>query len=103
MVEIDRLKAQLSNEFDMKDLGAAKKIVGMEILRNKGEGRVFLYQKKYIEKVLKRVGMLDAKLVKTSLAAHFRLYVELSPQTWRKSSTCLTFLVRVQLGVSYML
>ena len=31
-VEIDRLKAQLSKEFEMKDLGEAKKILGMEIL-----------------------------------------------------------------------
>ena len=27
---ISRLKSQLSNEFEMKDLGAAKKILGME-------------------------------------------------------------------------
>jgi hypothetical protein len=30
-VEIDRLKAQLRNEFEMKDLEEAKKIIGMEI------------------------------------------------------------------------
>ncbi|TXG46509.1 hypothetical protein EZV62_027989 [Acer yangbiense] len=34
-VEIDRLKAQLSSEFDMKDLGEAKKILGMEIKRDR--------------------------------------------------------------------
>ena len=33
--EIERVKIQLSREFDMKDLGAAKKILGMEILRDK--------------------------------------------------------------------
>jgi hypothetical protein len=32
MKEITALKAQLSSEFDMKDLGAAKKILGMEIV-----------------------------------------------------------------------
>jgi hypothetical protein len=31
MKEITALKAHLSSEFDMKDLGAAKKILGMEI------------------------------------------------------------------------
>ncbi|BBH01937.1 hypothetical protein Prudu_012349, partial [Prunus dulcis] len=30
-VEIERLKTQLSNEFEMKDLGEARKILGMEI------------------------------------------------------------------------
>ena len=33
-VEIDRLKAQMSKEFEMKDLGEAKKILGMEISRD---------------------------------------------------------------------
>ena len=32
--EICRLKAQLSTEFVMKDLGEAKKILGMEIARD---------------------------------------------------------------------
>ena len=33
--EICRLKAQLSKEFEMKDLGEAKKILGMEIARDR--------------------------------------------------------------------
>jgi hypothetical protein len=35
MKEIAVLKAQLSREFDMKDLGATKKILGMEIIRDR--------------------------------------------------------------------
>ena len=45
------------------------------------EEKLFLSQKKYIEKMLERFGMLDAKPVKTPLAAHFRLSADLSPQT----------------------
>ena len=70
MSEVDKLKAQLKQEFEMKDLGA-KKILGMKIHRNRQEGELFLSQKKYIEKVLERFGMLDANPVKTPLAAHF--------------------------------
>ena len=33
--EIKKIKAQLSGEFEMKDLGAAKKILGMEIRRDR--------------------------------------------------------------------
>ena len=33
--EITTLKKLLSSEFEMKDLGAAKKILGMEITRDK--------------------------------------------------------------------
>ena len=80
MSEVDKLKAQLKQEFEMKDLKTAKKILGMEIHRNRQEGKLFLYQK-YIEKVLERFGMLDAKPVKTPLAAHFQLSADLSPQS----------------------
>ena len=50
--EIRTVKAQLNNEFEMKDLGATKKILGMEILRDRVVGRLSLSQKGYIEKVL---------------------------------------------------
>lgn len=65
----------------MKDLGAAKKILGMEILRDRKFGRLFLTQKKYIEKVFEHFGMKNAKPVSTPLAAHFRLSATLSPQS----------------------
>ena len=71
--EIATLKAQLSSEFDMKDLGAAKKILGMEIIRDRKSGRLYLSQKNYIEKVLHRFNMDNAKPVSTPLASHFKL------------------------------
>ena len=58
MSEVDKLKAQLKQEFEMKNLRAVKKILGMEIHRNRQEGKLFLSQKKYIEKVLERSDML---------------------------------------------
>jgi len=36
---VQKLKAQLKKEFDMKDLGEAKKTLGMEITRDRGTGR----------------------------------------------------------------
>jgi len=44
-VEIDKLKDQLSKEFEMKDLGEAKKILDMEINRDKERGKLWLSQK----------------------------------------------------------
>ena len=35
IVDVNKLKVLLSREFDMKDLSAAKKILGMEIHRNR--------------------------------------------------------------------
>ena len=63
----------------MKDPGASKKILGMEILRNKVAIRLSLSQKGYIEKVLRRFNMQNAKPVTTPLAAHFRLSSTLCP------------------------
>ncbi|KAG8489147.1 hypothetical protein CXB51_017180 [Gossypium anomalum] len=79
--EIRKVKAQLSEEFEMKDLGPAKKILGMEILRDRKVSKLYLSQKGYIEKVLCRFNMQSAKPVSTPLAAHFRLSSALSPQS----------------------
>jgi hypothetical protein len=41
-IDIANLKAQLSCKFEMKDLGAAKKILSMEISRDRKSGLLFL-------------------------------------------------------------
>ncbi|GKV26776.1 hypothetical protein SLEP1_g36011 [Rubroshorea leprosula] len=81
MLIIDNLKKQLSGEFETKDLGAANKILGMEIHRDRKRGKLFLSQKKYIEKVLERLSLHEAKAMTTPLGAHFKLSSNLSPET----------------------
>ena len=81
-VEIERLKTQLNLEFEMKDLGEAKKILGMEIWRDRAHDRVSLSQKQYLKKVLQQFGMNEqTKPVSTPLASHFKLSAQLSPST----------------------
>ena len=43
--EIEKLKTQLNQEFDMKDLGKGKKILSIEICRGRACGKVSLPQK----------------------------------------------------------
>jgi hypothetical protein len=43
---IDELKAQLSHQFDMKNLGPAKKFLGMEIQRDRRAGTLFSISEK---------------------------------------------------------
>jgi hypothetical protein len=81
MDEIQMLKKQLSREFDMKDLGAAKQILGMRINRDKQKGTLQLSQEEYIDRILKRFNMSNAKPVSTPLASHFRLSKDQSPKT----------------------
>ena len=81
-VEIGKLKLQLNKEFEIKDLGEAKKILGMEIQRDRLKGTVGLSQKAYLQKVLRRFGMDgNIKAVSTPLAPHFKLSAALSPIT----------------------
>jgi hypothetical protein len=81
IVEIERLKTQLKNEFEIKDLGEAKKILGMEITRERAKGIVCLTQKQYL-KVVKCFGMDDnTKPTTTPLAPHFKLSPVMSPST----------------------
>ena len=42
MGEIRKPKSQLSAEFEMKDMGAAQKILGMKIRRERKERRIYL-------------------------------------------------------------
>lgn len=79
--EIRNLKMQLSKEFDMKDLGPTRKILGMQIMRDKQKGVLQLSQTEYINRVLQRFNTGNAKPINTPLTSHFRLSKDQSPQT----------------------
>ena len=81
MQEIKRLKEQLSREFEMKDLGAARQILGMSIVRDKGAGTLKLSQQKYIRKVLEKFNMTDAKARSTPMGSQLKLSKKQSPKT----------------------
>jgi len=49
---IDKIKKNLSSEFEMKDLDEAKKVLGMQIERDKKSDKVFMTQKGYLKKIL---------------------------------------------------
>jgi hypothetical protein len=75
------LKKKLANSFAMKDLGAAKKILGMRTTRDRKNRKLKLSQGEYIEKVLERFRMQNAKPVSTPLAIHFKITKEMCPKT----------------------
>ena len=73
MIKVNKLKSLLSKEFNMKDLGATKKILGMEIHRDRASRRLWLSQHSYVKRVMEKFNMDNAKPVSTPLANHFRL------------------------------
>jgi hypothetical protein len=55
------IKKFLSSKFDMKDLGEASFVLGIEIHRDREKGVLRLSQKAYLEKVLKKYSMQNCK------------------------------------------
>ena len=68
----------------MKDLGAAKQILGMIITRDGKNRKLTLYKNEYIQNVLKIFNMQNEKLVSTPLASHLklRIYVPRLMKKW---------------------
>ena len=54
-------KKFLSSNFDMKDLGKASYVLGIEIHRDRRNGVLELSQKAYLEKILKKYNMHASK------------------------------------------
>ena len=74
---IGDLKKDLFKAFDMKDLGPVRQILGMEIAR-------WLFQEKYVERILERFNMKHAKLVGTPLGGHFKLSKKSCPSSMKE-------------------
>jgi hypothetical protein len=57
--EIQNLRHNLANEFEIKDLGSLKYFLGIEVAKSKHG--IFMSQRKYILDLLKETGMLGCK------------------------------------------
>jgi hypothetical protein len=78
---IKEVKSQLSSKFDMKDLGDANFILGMEIKRDRANRKLWLNHRKYFEMILHRFNMHGGKPVKVPIPIHVKLYVDQCPMT----------------------
>ena len=54
-------KRFLTNKFEMKDLGDASFVLGIQILRDRSQGILGLSQRSYIDTILDRFFMKDSK------------------------------------------
>ena len=66
--EIDQLKKALTTRFKMKDLGPVTHYLGLRITTDLDAGTMFLTQETYVQKILDRFGMQNAKEVDTPMA-----------------------------------
>ncbi|PNX59896.1 putative retrotransposon Ty1-copia subclass protein [Trifolium pratense] len=79
--EIQQLKEKLDSEFEMKDLGNAKSILSMDILRVRRKGELFLSQHDYLKKVVERFRMTYYKVENKPLGHHSKLSIKQCPQS----------------------
>ena len=73
--EIQEVKDDLKPTFHMKDLGNARRILGMNIMRNRERRQIWLNQSDYISRVVQRFQMHNSKETGTPPTQHFRLSV----------------------------
>lgn len=72
--ETKRVKKMLASRFEMKDLGHASRILGMDIQRDREGGVLTLSQSGYVKKILQVFNMDEAKSVTIPIRAQFKLY-----------------------------
>nr|GEX17846.1 retrovirus-related Pol polyprotein from transposon TNT 1-94 [Tanacetum cinerariifolium] len=65
----------------MKDLGSAKQILGMSIIKDKMNGTLRISQEKYTRKVLEKFNMKDAEARCQPLGEKFKLSNKQAPKT----------------------
>jgi len=70
--DIAKIKRRLSERFEMKDLGIARKFLGMEIEYGK-DGSIRIHQNQYIRQLLERHGMQECTPVTTPLDTSIKL------------------------------
>ena len=78
--EIQKVKDDLGSAFDMKDLGSTKRILGMDIFRDRKHKSIWLSQSDYIARMIRRFRMEDTKETATPLAMHFKLSSDQRPK-----------------------
>nr|GEW78741.1 zinc finger, CCHC-type [Tanacetum cinerariifolium] len=70
---------QANKEFDIKELGEAKKILGMEIVRDRSRKIMRVLQFGYVSKILNNFRIDNGKSVKIPLGGHFKLSLKDCP------------------------
>jgi len=68
------------SKFYMNDLGATHFILGMEIKRYCVDRKLWLRERKHVERALKCFNMQECKLVKEPIIVGMTLYVEKCPK-----------------------
>jgi Reverse transcriptase (RNA-dependent DNA polymerase) len=70
-IEIELIKRNLKQKFEIKDLGKLKYFLGIEIAHSKK--RLFLSQSKYVLGLLKKTGKIECKPLSTPIDSNIKI------------------------------
>ena len=68
-----KFKKAICERFDVKDLGKVHHFLGMKVVQDDESGDVWIGQPTYVEKVLEKYDMLNAKAVSTPVDVSAKL------------------------------
>ena len=72
-IKMSEVKKELSQKFEMKDLGLLHHFLGVNISQDQHTGRIWIGQPMYTEKLLQKFGMTDSKPVSTPVNPDVKL------------------------------
>jgi len=101
---IDKIKRQLSQVFEMKDLGELHYFLGLEIWREVGQTLVI--KRKYTREILKRFNTNQCKVVSIPLEHNAKIYnddgmKEVDRTLYRQLVGILNYLTITKLDIAY--
>jgi Reverse transcriptase (RNA-dependent DNA polymerase)/Integrase core domain/GAG-pre-integrase domain len=73
MEEINEIKRDLNEKFEMKDLGELEYFLGIQLFRDRATRRIHINQTGYINTILERFGMTECKPASTPMASGTKL------------------------------
>lgn len=97
---LDEMLNELRSNFEITE-ESSKFFAGMQIQRDRDKGAIFIHQSRYIERILARFGMIDAKPVRTPADPHSIASLSSASQTdnidfpYREAIGSLMFLVQL--------
>lgn len=79
--KISDLKSHFSTQFEMKDLGVVRYILGIEIIRDRANKKLWLSQRKYVKSMLERFNMTTCRQMVIPIVQGIKLFVEYYPKS----------------------
>src|SRR5437773_1712375 len=100
-IALVKFKKQMTQKYEMTDLGEAQQFLGLQIQRNREAKTLFIYQSQYIENILTRLDMQDCNGASTPMEASSKLLAadpNESPQNHRRYQSIVGSLMYAMLS-----